>query len=71
MTHGATINSTGTVTTPFLFQGNYYDALTGLYRTPTRFYDPATGRWTQPSRDAYAPSQSRYEFELNNASSVP
>ena len=30
---------------PFRYRGYYYDAETGLYYLPLRYYDPETGRW--------------------------
>ncbi|WP_392465360.1 RHS repeat-associated core domain-containing protein [Arsenicicoccus cauae] len=35
------------------FHGLLYDDATGLYRTDTRWYDPTTGRFTQPDTTAY------------------
>lgn len=44
---GNVISQTGTVTTPFLFAGAYFDSSTGLYKMGARYYDPSVGRWTQ------------------------
>jgi RHS repeat-associated protein len=44
-------NSPDNVTQPYRFQGQYQDS-TGLYHTGERYYDPTTGRWTQPDPDA-------------------
>jgi RHS repeat-associated protein len=42
--------TTEAVANPWRFAGGYYDRAdnTGLYKFGTRYYDPATGRWTQP-----------------------
>jgi RHS repeat-associated protein len=45
---GNVSSKTGSASTPFLFQGAYLDASTGLYKMGARFYDPTLGRWTQP-----------------------
>lgn len=67
---GNTTSQTGTVSTPFLFQGGYLDSATGFYKLQTRFYDPATGRWIQPSLNVFAPTQSRYAFQVNDPSAA-
>jgi RHS repeat-associated protein len=38
------------VVQPYRFQGAYQDS-TGLYEMGDRYYDPTTGRWTQPDPD--------------------
>jgi RHS repeat-associated protein len=45
---GNVLSRTGTVRTPFLFDGTYFDDATGLYKMGARYYDPTLGRWTQP-----------------------
>ena len=40
--------TSGSVADPWRFAGGYLDAATGLYKFGTRYYEPATGRWTQP-----------------------
>jgi RHS repeat-associated protein len=37
--------STGTITNPFRFSGEYADSESGLYHLRTRYYDPATGQF--------------------------
>jgi RHS repeat-associated protein len=44
-------NTPDNVVQPYRFQGAYQDS-TGLYHMGERYYDPTTGRWTQP--DLYA-----------------
>jgi RHS repeat-associated protein len=44
-------NSPANLVQPYRFQGEYQDS-TGLYHMGDRYYDPTTGRWTQP--DPYA-----------------
>ncbi len=34
-------------TNAWRYAGGYYDVSTGLYKFGIRYYDPATGRWTQ------------------------
>jgi len=43
----------GTKANRIQFHGLLYDDATGLYRTDTRWYDPTTGRFTQPDTTAY------------------
>ncbi len=45
--YGNTLNTTGTAANPFRYQAGYQDP-TGLTKFGARYYDPATGRWTQP-----------------------
>jgi RHS repeat-associated protein len=40
--YGQLLASTGTATTPFMWQGQYRDAADGLYYLRARYYDPAT-----------------------------
>jgi len=42
----------GTKANRIQFHGLLYDDATGLYRTDTRWYDPGTGRFTQPDTAA-------------------
>ena len=44
--YGNTTASTGPVANPYQFEAGYHDS-TGLYHFGARYYDPATGRWTQ------------------------
>jgi RHS repeat-associated protein len=44
-------NTPDNVVQPYRFQGQYEDS-TGLYHMGDRYYDPTTGRWTQPDPDA-------------------
>ncbi|MDP9317176.1 MAG: RHS repeat-associated core domain-containing protein [Chloroflexota bacterium] len=44
---GETIGLTGTAYNPFLFTGVYKDGATGLYSMTQRYYQSATGRFTQ------------------------
>ncbi len=38
---------------PWRFTGGYFDAATGLYHLGARYYDPTTGRFTQPEGTGY------------------
>ncbi len=42
------VNSGSTVVNNFRFQGQYYDAETGLHYNGQRYYDPKTGRYLTP-----------------------
>ncbi len=53
---GSLIYQTGTSGNSFLFQGEQYDAATGLYYLRARYMNPATGTFT--SMDAYQGSTS-------------
>ncbi|MDP9316440.1 MAG: RHS repeat-associated core domain-containing protein, partial [Chloroflexota bacterium] len=44
---GETIGITGTAYNPFLFTGTYKDGATGLYQMGARYYQSASGRFTQ------------------------
>ncbi|MGH9169527.1 MAG: RHS repeat-associated core domain-containing protein [Acidimicrobiales bacterium] len=43
--------TTGSVTTPLLFGGQYYDAASGFYHLDSRYYDPATGQFLSVDPD--------------------
>jgi len=45
--YGKHTATTGTVTNPWRFAGQYYDSQTGLYKMGQRYYNPANARWTQ------------------------
>lgn len=47
--YGNLTSSSGSVSTPLLFQGQYRDKETGLYYLQSRYYDPSTGQFL--SRD--------------------
>jgi RHS repeat-associated protein len=46
---GNLLSSTGSTINPYLYTGQQFDSLTGLYSLRARYYDPTTGRFT--SRD--------------------
>jgi len=46
---GRVASETGSVTTPFLYDGQYQDAESGLYLTPPGYYDPGTGQLLRAS----------------------
>jgi RHS repeat-associated protein len=52
--YGNLTSSSGTATTPLLFQGQYRDSETGFYYLQARYYDPATGQFL--TRDPMAAS---------------
>jgi RHS repeat-associated protein len=45
--YGGLASSTGSVTNPFLFCGQYQDAESGIYYLRARYYDPVTGQFIQ------------------------
>ncbi|MDT4911147.1 MAG: hypothetical protein QOC66_275 [Pseudonocardiales bacterium] len=55
-------------TNPLLFQGQYFDADTGLYYMRARYYDPQSGRFLARDPQAQAvgvPAESAYVFASN------
>jgi RHS repeat-associated protein len=46
--YGNLVASTGSIANPYRFAGEYFDSSSGLYKIGARYYDPVTGRWTQP-----------------------
>ncbi len=51
------------------FQGQRYDAETGLYYMKMRYYDPKTGRFLQPDPIGYSDGFNLYQFGNNNPNS--
>ncbi len=68
--YGGETTATGSITDPFQYVGGYFDSTTGLTKFGTRYYDPATGRWTQqdPFAGAIVGPQSldRYTYTEDN-----
>jgi len=63
--YGNLAASTGTVTNPFRFTGQYQDPESGLYYLRARYYDPATAQFI--SRDpAVALTRSPYAYVAGN-----
>jgi RHS repeat-associated protein len=56
------LNQAGTTTNSYLYTGQQFDSLTGLYDLRARYYDPALGRFL--SQDTY-PYNSSNPVELN------
>jgi RHS repeat-associated protein len=55
---GTLTSSSGSVSTPLLFQGQYLDAETGFYYLQARYYDPSTGQFlTTDPLNALVPYQ--------------
>ena len=52
----------GTPLHPFGFAGGIHDPFTGLTRFGVRYYDPPTGRWTQPDPLGYLAGTNLYEY---------
>lgn len=46
--HGVVVEESGGPGTPLRFQGQYFDAETGLHYNHHRYYDPALGRYLSP-----------------------
>lgn len=59
--YGNVIASTGSVSTPFLYAGQYQDLETGLYYLRARYYDPATGQFMSLD-PAAAKTRARYAY---------
>jgi RHS repeat-associated protein len=51
---------------PFGFGGKRYEPETGLYDNRARFYDPSSGRFTQPDPLGSIDSLNHYQFVRNN-----
>jgi RHS repeat-associated protein len=45
--YGETVASTGSLSNPFQFAGEYREAQGSLYKIGARYYQPGLGRWTQ------------------------
>jgi RHS repeat-associated protein len=45
--YGNTTSSSGTVTNPWRYTGQYQDSTTGLYKIGERYYNPGLPRWSQ------------------------
>ncbi len=67
---GELFNQTGSTANSYLYTGQQFDALTGLYDLRARYYDPAVGRFL--SQDTYPVNFSnpvelnRYGYTANN-----
>jgi len=67
---GELFNQTGTTTNSYLYTGQQFDSLTGLYDLRARYYNPALGRFL--SQDTYPVDLSnpieinRYAYTANN-----
>ena len=71
--YGNTTNSTGTVTNPWRYAGQYQDSTTGLYKMGERYYNPGLGRWSQqdPIVDFAIPGQDdRYAYVAGNPANL-
>ena len=63
--YGSLSNSSGTVSTPLLYTGQYRDSESGLYYLRARYYDPATAQFL--SKDpAAAITMAPYSYVTNN-----
>lgn len=68
---GELLDQTGSTANSYLYTGQQFDALTGLYALRARYYDPALGRFL--SQDTYAVNfnnpveLNRYVYTANNA----
>lgn len=56
----------GSVTSPWLFSGQRYDADSGFYHYAKREYDPALGVWVTPDPSGYADGPNLYAYVKNN-----
>jgi RHS repeat-associated protein len=67
--YGNLTASTGTITNPFRFAGEYRDAESGLLYLRARYYDPSTGQFI--SRDPItATTRAPYSYSANNPLNV-
>ncbi|MBZ0318914.1 MAG: RHS repeat-associated core domain-containing protein, partial [Anaerolineae bacterium] len=62
LAYGQLYGQTGTTTNSYLYTGQQFDSLTGLYSLRARYYDPSVGRFV--SRDTY-PINYQNPIELN------
>jgi RHS repeat-associated protein len=53
-----------------LFQGMRYDSVTGLYQTPNRELNPATGTWLQADPAGYINGTNVYQIDGSNPATV-
>jgi RHS repeat-associated protein len=53
------------ISCPFRFQGQYYDAESGLHYNRMRYYDPAVGRFIQQDPLRFASSTNFYKYHTN------
>ncbi len=60
------VNSGSTVVNNFRFQGQYYDAETGLHYNGQRYYDPKTGRYLTPDPIGLAGGVNPYVYVGND-----
>ncbi len=60
------VNSGSTVVNNFRFQGQYYDAETGLHYNGQRYYDPKTGRYLSPDPIGLAGGVNPYVYVGND-----
>lgn len=71
---GNVVAQTGSVSTPFLFQGAYREPYS-IYKVNDRYYDPASGRYTQADSRQGSLSNpqtlNRYVFEGNDPTADP
>ena len=63
--YGGLASSSGNVTNPFRFAGQYNDAETGLYYLQARYYDPTVGQFISID-PAAATSRQRYGYTSGN-----
>jgi RHS repeat-associated protein len=64
--HGQAHAITGTATQNLRFPGQYFLIESGLAYNWHRFYDPTTGRYTQPDPLGFVDGPSRYAYAMNS-----
>jgi RHS repeat-associated protein len=62
--HGGLASSTGTITNPFRFAGQYQDVESGFYQLRARYYDPITAQFI--TTDPLASASPVYVYSENN-----
>ncbi len=62
---GSLVSSTGSVSSPLLYGGQYFDSESGLYYLRARYYDPSTSQFTTEDPDLRITGQP-YEYAGDN-----
>jgi RHS repeat-associated protein len=63
--YGNLVASTGSITNPLLFSGQYRDSESGLYYMRARYYDPSTGQFASMD-PSVASTREPYAYVYNN-----
>jgi RHS repeat-associated protein len=63
--YGAVVSTSGSLTTPLMFSGQYKDSESGLYQLRARYYDPATAQFLTVD-PAVSLTRSPYAYVMGN-----